>query len=108
MPSDGEALLVGLLEPLGLIDGAVPGHDRRAARRKAKEIGAHGLVGTAVRDVVREVQAAIAVAAVVPAAFSQAVRSSGPGHWRMRRIACRGGQHRDCRLGRSGHDLASG
>lgn len=70
MPSDEEALLVGLLEPLGLIDRAVPGHARRAARRKAKEIGAPGLAGTAVRDVVREVQAAIGVAAVVPAAFS--------------------------------------
>lgn len=66
-PSHGEALLVGLLEPLGLIDRAVPEHARRAARHKAKEIGTQGLAGTAVRDLVREVQAAVFVAAFVPA-----------------------------------------
>jgi hypothetical protein len=64
-PTEEEALLVGLLEPLGLIGQIVPKDRRRAAQRRAREIGEHGLAGAAVRDTVREVQAAVVVAAVV-------------------------------------------
>ncbi|MGF1661776.1 MAG: GPP34 family phosphoprotein [Kineosporiaceae bacterium] len=64
-PTEEEALLVGLLEPLGLIPQIVPKDHRRAARRRAQEIGEHGLAGSAVRDAVREVQAAVMTAAIV-------------------------------------------
>jgi hypothetical protein len=66
-PSEEEALLAGLLEPLGLVDAVVDKADRRAARKRAKEIGESGIAGTAVRDAVREVQAAVITAAIVPA-----------------------------------------
>ena len=35
-PTEEEALLVGLLEPLGLINSIVPKHQRRDARKRAK------------------------------------------------------------------------
>jgi hypothetical protein len=66
-PTEEEALLVGLLEPLGLLDAVVPRDDRKAARRRAKEIADPGLAGAAVRDSVRALQAAVITAAVVPA-----------------------------------------
>lgn len=66
-PTEQEALLVGLLEPLGLVDRVVEKPDRRQARKRAKEIGETGVAGTAVRDAVREVQAAVITAAIVPA-----------------------------------------
>ena len=64
-PTEEEALLVGLLEPLELIDRVVPKDQRKAARQRAKEIGQHGVAGTAVRQAVQEVQAAVITAAVI-------------------------------------------
>lgn len=64
-PTEEEALLVGVLDPLGLIDQVVPKEYRKAARRRAEEIGDQGLAGTAVREAVREVQAAVMTAAFV-------------------------------------------
>lgn len=69
-PTEDEALLVGLLEPLGLIDSVVARKERRAARACAKAVADHGLAGTAVRDSVRAVQAAVVAAAIVPAVTS--------------------------------------
>lgn len=66
VPSPEEALLIGLLEPLGLIDPVVDKPDRRAARKRAKEVADNGLAGNAVRDAVREVQTAVMVAVIVP------------------------------------------
>ena len=64
-PTEEEALLVGLLEPMGLVDRLVPRDQRRTARRRAGEIGRQGVAGSAVRDAVREVQAAVITAAVI-------------------------------------------
>ena len=63
-PTPREALLIGLLEPLELINGLVPRDRRRDARRRAKEVAEHGIAGTAVRDAVRAVQAAVLAAVV--------------------------------------------
>ena len=65
-PTEEEALLIGLLEPLGLIDSVVTKDQRRAARKNAKAVAEHGLAGSAVRDSVRAVQAAVIAAAIVP------------------------------------------
>lgn len=68
-PTEQEALLLGLLEPLGRVDQLVDRDERRAARRRAQELGEQGLAGDAVRQTVRELQASVIVAAlVVPAA----------------------------------------
>jgi hypothetical protein len=75
-PTEEEALLVGLLEPLGLIDQAVPKEHRKAARRRAEEIGDRGLAGNAVRDAVREVQAAVMTAAIVATTAATATAAS--------------------------------
>jgi hypothetical protein len=69
-PSAEEALLLGLLEPLGLVDPLVERGERRAARRRAKAVAEQGLAGTAVRDSVRAVQAAVVTAVVVPVVVS--------------------------------------
>ena len=61
-PTDEEALLVGLLEPLGLIDSIVPNDQRKDARKRAKAVAEQGLTGTAVRDAIRAVQAAVVAA----------------------------------------------
>jgi hypothetical protein len=61
-PTEDEALLVGLLEPLGLVGAVVSRDERRAARRRAKAVAEQGLVGTAVRDSVQAVQAAVIAA----------------------------------------------
>jgi hypothetical protein len=61
-PTEEEALLVGLLEPLGLIDSIVPRDQRKSARTRAKAVAAQGLTGTAVRDAIRAVQAAVIAA----------------------------------------------
>ena len=61
-PTEEEALLVGLLEPLGLIDSIVPKDQRRDARNRAKAVAEQGLTGTAVRDAIRAVQAAVIAA----------------------------------------------
>lgn len=65
-PTEEEALLLGLLEPLGLIDSLVAREERRAARRRAQAVGTQGLAGTAVRDAIRAVQAGV-LAGVVAA-----------------------------------------
>lgn len=64
-PTEQEALLVGLLHPLGLVDDVVPGNDRLAARRRAQQIGAQGLTGNAVREAVAGLQAAVVIGAVI-------------------------------------------
>jgi Golgi phosphoprotein 3 (GPP34) len=74
-PTEPEALLAGLLEPLGLVDGVVGKPERKQARKRAKEIGESGVAGTAVRDAVREVQAAVITAAIVPAIAASSVSS---------------------------------
>ena len=70
-PTEEEALLVGLLEPLGLIDSIVPKDQRKDARKRAKSVAEQGLTGTAVRDAIRVVQAivlaAVAASTVVSA-----------------------------------------
>lgn len=64
-PTDDEALLLGLLEPLGLVDGLVAREERHMARIRAKAVAEHGLAGRAVLDVVREMQAAVMAAVFV-------------------------------------------
>jgi hypothetical protein len=66
-PTEPEALLIGLLEPLGLVGNAVEPGDRKAAKRRAKEIAEQGIAGTAVRDAVAGVQAAVVASVVLPA-----------------------------------------
>ena len=61
-PTEDEALLVGLLEPLGLIDSIVPKDQRKDARERANAVAEQGLTGTAVRDAIRAVQAAVIAA----------------------------------------------
>ena len=61
-PTEQEALLVGLLEPLELIASVVPHDQRRTARNRAKAVAEQGLAGTAVRDAISAVQAAALVA----------------------------------------------
>ncbi len=63
-PTEEEALLVGLLEPLELIGNVVERDERRAARTRAKEVAEQGIAGTAVRDAVAAVQAAVMASAV--------------------------------------------
>ena len=58
-PTEEEALVVGLLEPLGLIDSIVPKEQRKDARKRAKSVAEQGLTGTAVRDPIRVVQATV-------------------------------------------------
>ena len=60
----------------------MPKENRRTARKRAKEIAEYGLAGTAVRDSVREVQAAVmaaAIASTVAAASGGARRRRLPG-----------------------------
>ena len=47
---------------LGLIDSIVPKDQRRDARKRAKAVAEQGLTGTAVRDAIRAVQAAVIAA----------------------------------------------
>lgn len=68
-PSEEEALLIGLLDPLELIDNVVERDERRAARKRAKEVAEQGIAGTAVRDAAAAVQAAI-MASVVAASVT--------------------------------------
>ena len=71
-PTASEALLIGLLEPLGLIDTVVDKGRRREARKRAKEVAEQGLAGTAVRDSVRAVQAAVLTAVIVSSTTASA------------------------------------
>lgn len=66
-PGERDALLIGLLEPLGLLTSLVDRKDRRAARKRAKEIAEQGVAGSAVSDAVRDIQAAVMVAVIIPA-----------------------------------------
>lgn len=61
-PTGEEALLVALLEPLGLTDAIVPKDRRKDARTRAKTVAEQGLTVTAVRDAIRAVQAAVIAA----------------------------------------------
>jgi len=74
-PTEEEALLVGLLEPLELIGNVVERDERRAARKRAKEVAEQGIAGTAVRDAVAAVQAAV-LAAVVSSTVAAASSSN--------------------------------
>jgi hypothetical protein len=68
-PREQDALLLGLLEPLGMIDRLVKGHprpQRREARKRAKEVATQGIAGSAVAQSVRDIQAAVMVAVIVP------------------------------------------
>jgi hypothetical protein len=66
-PDERDALLIGLLEPLGLLTSLVDRKERRVARSRAKEIAEQGVAGSAVSDAVRDIQAAVMVAVVIPA-----------------------------------------
>lgn len=65
-PAERDALLLGMLVPLDLVGGLVEKDQRRAAGKRAKEIADSGVAGTAVSDAVREIQAAVMVAVMVP------------------------------------------
>lgn len=65
-PATSDALLLGLLVPLDLVGSLVDKDQRRAAKKRAKEIADGGIAGTAVSDAVREIQAAVLVAMIVP------------------------------------------
>jgi len=69
-PSEEEALLLGLLEPLGLTDSLVARGQRRAARKRAKAVAEQGVAGNAVRDAIHAVQAEAAVVIGIAAAGS--------------------------------------
>ncbi|UNX53992.1 GPP34 family phosphoprotein [Georgenia sp. TF02-10] len=75
-PTEEEALLVGLLEPLELVDRVVAKEDRRAARRRAKEIGESGVVGDAVGEAVRDLQAAVMIGTIAASVGGTAAASS--------------------------------
>ncbi|MGH8919664.1 MAG: GOLPH3/VPS74 family protein, partial [Actinomycetes bacterium] len=69
VPQEQDALLLGLLEPLGLVDRLVAGHpwhQRRKVRKRAKEVATQGIAGSAVSQAVRDIQAAVLVAVIVP------------------------------------------
>jgi hypothetical protein len=72
-PSEEDALLLGLLEPLGLIDSLVARGQRRAARKRAKAVAEQGVAGNAVRDAIHAVQAEAAVVIGIAAAGSTIV-----------------------------------
>lgn len=63
-PSPDEALLLGLIEPVGLVDRLVPEDARMRARQRAEDLGERGMVGTGVGDVVRQLQLAVGIGGV--------------------------------------------
>ena len=73
--NEEEALLLGLLEPLGLINSLVARGQRRAARKRAKAVAEQGVAGNAVRDAIHAVQAEAAVVIGIAAAGSTIVSS---------------------------------
>ncbi|HUA47685.1 MAG TPA: GPP34 family phosphoprotein [Solirubrobacteraceae bacterium] len=75
-PTEDRALLVGLLEPLGLIDSIVPRDRRRGARGRAKAVAEQGIAGTAVRDAIRPMQTAVR-AAIAPLLMSAPTDRAG-------------------------------
>ena len=66
-PQEYDALLLGLLDPLGFMEQLVDRSQRRDARQRAKQIADTGITGNAVSDTMREIHAAAMIAAVVPA-----------------------------------------
>jgi hypothetical protein len=67
-PSGHDALLVGLLRTLNLVDASVAKEHRRAARARAKEVADQGVAGKAVQQAVQaQIMAAIMPAVVVAA-----------------------------------------
>lgn len=63
-PDARTALLVSLLEPLDLVKAVVPKDARRDAKRRAKQIADHGVVGTGLDKVVQELQTAVMVSVI--------------------------------------------
>ena len=74
--NEEEALLLGLLEPLGLINSLVARGQRRAARKRAKAVAEQGVAGNAVRDAIHAVQAEAAVVIGIAAAGGSTIVSS--------------------------------
>jgi len=64
-PAERDALLLGLLVPLDLVGGLVEKDQRRTAKTR-EEIAESGVAGIAVSDAVREIQAAVMAAMMVP------------------------------------------
>ncbi|MHA6780255.1 GOLPH3/VPS74 family protein [Pseudonocardia saturnea] len=70
-PAEHDALLVGLLVPLDLVRRAVDSGDRRAAKKRAKQIAEQGVAGDAVHQAVQaEIMAAVLPVIVVTATTS--------------------------------------
>lgn len=70
-PAEHDALLVGLLVPLDLVRKAVDPGDRRAAKKRAKQIAEQGVAGDAVHQAVQaEIMAAVLPVIVVTATTS--------------------------------------
>lgn len=68
-PTEEEALLVGLMLPLGLVDRVVPKSERGIAARRAAQVAEQGVAGGAVQQAVKDLQLAVLVGGVlVPAA----------------------------------------
>jgi hypothetical protein len=74
-PDEHDALLLGVLVPLDLVGGLVERDQRRAAKKRAKEIADGGVAGSAVHDVVQDANAAM-IAAVTAAAIGGSVAGS--------------------------------
>ena len=75
-PDEHDALLLGLLVPLDLVGGLVERDQRRAAKKRAKEIADGGIAGSAVHDVIQDINA-VMIAAVTAAAIGGGVAGSG-------------------------------
>ena len=71
------ALLVALLQPTELVARVVPRERRKEAKARAKEIADRGVVGDAVDDAIRGVQAAIIACVATTAAATAATSGSG-------------------------------
>ncbi|MGH4018064.1 MAG: GOLPH3/VPS74 family protein [Pseudonocardiaceae bacterium] len=77
--AEREALLLGLLVPLGFVGKLVDRADRRAATRRAKAVADGGLAGTAVADTIRDLQAAVVAAVSASAAGASGGDGGGGG-----------------------------
>lgn len=69
-PTEQDALLLGLLEPLGLVGSLVERRERGQARKRAKVVAQEGVAGSAVSDAVRDINAAVMAAVIIPAVTS--------------------------------------
>lgn len=63
-PREQDALLLGLLEPLGLVDHLVERHQRREVHKRAKEIATSTIAGRAASDVVRSIYVTLTIATI--------------------------------------------